>query len=159
MRPVKKASFAVDKKKKISKTTNITGSGLKNTFKNIVSHTKKHISKLKPKCKKMLMELAYATAQELASDLPVPLPRVIPVPKTGGVLPLIPIFAGLSAIGGLSGGVNGIVEAINHYKSAKKQAAGLKTKNMKIEPMCIGEGLHLKSYKNGFGIYVSNKKN
>lgn len=30
--------------------------------------------------------------------------RVIPVPKIGGVLPLIPIFAGLSALGALTGG-------------------------------------------------------
>lgn len=61
---------------------------LKKTFKNIVSHTKKHINKVKPKCKKTLMELAYATAQELASDLPINIPRIIPVPKTGGFLPL-----------------------------------------------------------------------
>ena len=97
-----------------------TGAGFKNTFSNIVSHTKKHIRKLKPKCKKMLAELAYAAAQEFASDLPIKIPRVIPVPKTGGFLPLIPIFAGLSASGTLAGGIAGITKAVNEYKSAKK---------------------------------------
>ncbi|KAF2889561.1 hypothetical protein ILUMI_16612 [Ignelater luminosus] len=39
-------------------------------------------------------------------------PRVITVPKTGGILPLIPIFAGLSALGALSGGAAGIAKAV-----------------------------------------------
>lgn len=136
-----------------------TGAGLKKTFSNIVSHTKKHIRNLKPKCKKLLTELAYAAAREFASDITVQSPRVIPVPKTGGFLPLIPILAGLSATGSLAGGVAGITKAINHYKSAQKHLAELKRHNMKMEAMCIGKGLHLKPYKHGLGIYVSNKKN
>lgn len=35
-------------------------------------------------------------------------PRVIPIPKVGGVLALIPIFAGLPALGSLAGGAAGI---------------------------------------------------
>lgn len=136
-----------------------TGAGMKKTFSNIISHTKKHIRNLKPKCKKMLIELAYAAAQELASDLPVPVPRVIPVPKTGGFLPLVPIFAGLSATGSLAGGIDGITKAVNNYKSAKKQLSELKRHNIKMKAMCIGKGLHLKPYKRGLGIYLSNKKN
>lgn len=153
------AGKANTKKKGELATVKKSGAGLKKTFSNIITHTKKQIRNLKPKCKKMLIELAYAAAQELASELPVPLPRVIPVPKTGGFLPLIPIFAGLSATGSLAGGVAGITKAVNNYKSAKNQLAELKRLNMKIEPMCIGKGLHLKPYKSGLGIYVSNKKN
>lgn len=142
------------KKRKMS-----SGEGLKKTFRNIVSSTKKYIKKLKPKCKKGLMKLAYATAQELASDIQIKLPRVIPVPKTGGFLPLIPIFAGLSATGSLAGGAAGIAKAINEYKSAKKQLAELERHNKQIEAVCIGRGLHLKPYKSGLGIYVTSQKN
>lgn len=136
-----------------------SGRGVKKTFKTIVNHTKKHIASIKPKCKKALMELAHATAQELASNLPLNIPRIIPVPKTGGFLPLIPIFAALSATGSLVGGATGIAKAINEYKAAKKQLSELERHNRQIEAVCIGKGLHLKPYKNGFGIYVTKKKN
>lgn len=135
-----------------------SGAGMKKTFKNIVKHTQKHIRNLKPKCKKALLELAYAAAQDLASDLPVKLPRVIPIPKTGGFLPLIPIFAGLSASGSIAGGIAGITKAVNEYKAAKKQLSELKRHNMQMEALCIGKGLHLKPYKDGLGIYVTKKK-
>lgn len=140
-----------------------SGAGIKKTFRNIVSHARKHISNLKPKCKKMLTELAYAAAQELASDLPIVLPRVIPVPKTGGFLPLIPIFAGLSAVGSIAGGVAGITKAINDYKTAKKNLL-LSSKRsgrglLVPQSICVGKGLHLKPYKDGLGIYVTKSKN
>lgn len=151
---------AIRNKNKTSTTfKNKNGAGLRNTFNNIVSNTKKHIRNLKPKCKKMLTELAYAAAQELASDLPIKIPRVIPVPKTGGFLPLIPIFAGLSAAGSLAGGITGIRNAVKDFKSAKKQLADFKKHNVNMKSLCFGKGLHLKPYKNGLGIYVAKKKN
>lgn len=135
------------------------GGSLRKTFKTIVSRTKKHINNIKPKCKKALMKLACATAQELISDLPVKVPRIIPVPKSGGFLPLIPIFAGLSAAGSLVGGAAGVAKAINQFKTAKKQLSELERHNKQIEAVCIGKGLHLKPYKNGLGIYVTKEKN
>jgi galactokinase len=150
---------ATEKKKEPCAIAQKTGAVVKKTFTNMISHTKKHIRNFKPKCKKLVIEAAYAAAKDLASDLSGPLPRVIPLPKTGGFLPLIPILAGLSATGSLAGGIAGITKAINNYKSAKKQLAELKRHNMKMEGMCIGKGLHLKPYKRGLGIYVTNKKN
>ena len=52
-------------------------------------------------------------------------PRIIPIPKTGGFLPLIPIFAGLSALGSLAGGAAGIVRAVKeaHKSEAMKKVA------------------------------------
>ena len=48
-------------------------------------------------------------------------PRILPIPsKVGGVLRLIPIFAGLSALGALSGGVAGVVKAVNNANAAKQ---------------------------------------
>lgn len=104
------------------------------------------------------MELACAAAHEFASDLPIKLPRIIPVPKTGGFLPLVPIFAGLSAAGSLAGGDAGIAKAINSYKTAKKQLLESERHNKQIEALIIGKGLHLKPYKEGLGIYVTKEK-
>lgn len=138
-----------------------SGAGFKNTFKNIVSLTKKHIKKLKPTCKKAAIELAVAVARELASDsdASVNVPRIIPVPKVGGVLPLIPIFAGLSAVGGLTGGAAGIARAVEAIKSAKQRFQELKRHNQRMEELSLGRGLCLKEHKNGLGIYLKCKKN
>lgn len=151
------------KKNKIKskKGKNKTGSGMKKTFKNIVSITKGHLKKFKPKCKKAAIELAIAVAKELTSDTgtSVSVPRVIPVPKVGGFLPLIPIFAGLSAAGGIAGGAAGIAKAVNAIKSAKQRFQELKRHNQKMEELCIGNGICLKQHKDGLGIYRTNKKN
>lgn len=141
----------------IAKTS--SGAGLKKSFKKIVTHTKKEIQKLKPKCKKIAIKLAMRAAKQIASDSTIPIPRVIPIPKTGGFLPLIPLFAGLSAVGSLAGGAAGITKAVNDYKNALKRLAELERHNKQIEAVCIGKGLHLKPYKKGFGIYISKKKN
>lgn len=132
---------------------------LKNRLKDVITKTKKHMQKLKPKCKKTAIELAMAAARNLVDNSSIKLPRVIPIPKTGGVLPLISIFAGLSAAGSLAGGAAGIIKTINEYKIAKKRLSEMKRHNEKIEALSIGKGLHLKRHKNGLGIFVSNKKN
>lgn len=135
------------------------GAGLKKSFKNIVSLTKRHIKKFKPKCKKAAIDLAIAVAKELTSDSSscMEVPRVIPVPKVGGVLPLIPIFAGLSAVGGFKGGATSIVRALNAIKSFKKQMKQPERDNRKME-LYLGRGLHLKEREDGLKIVV-NKKN
>jgi hypothetical protein len=53
------------------------------------------------------------------------------------MLPLIPIFAGLSALGSLAGGVAGIVKTVNEWKSIKNT------------PTHLGKGLYIKPYKGG----------
>lgn len=136
-----------------------SGKSLKKKLKNVISLTKKQMKKLKPKCKKAAISLAMAAARELANDSSIKLPRIIPIPKTGGVLPLIPIFAGLSAAGALAGGAAGIAKTINEYKMAKKLYDESKRHNEKIEALCIGKGLHLKPHKDGLGIFVSKEKN
>lgn len=139
--------------------TNNSGSGLKRSFKNIVSNAKKQIHKLKPKCKKAAIELAIAAVKELTGNSTVNIPRVIPIPKTGGVLPFIPIFAGLSAAGSLAGGAASIVKAVNAINLMKKKFQELKRHNEKMETICIGKGLSIKPYRNGLGIYTKKEKN
>lgn len=92
------------------------------------------------------------------------LPRVIPVPKIGGVLPLIPIFAGLSALGALVGGSAAVANAVMTTNNAKKELVESKRHNQMMEAVAIGKnkygkGLYLKPYKNGLGLYTTKKIN
>lgn len=136
-----------------------SGAGLKKDFKQIVSHTKKLIKKIKPKTKRKALKLAYRAAKELSQDFSVKVPRIIPLPKSGGVLPLIPIFAGLSAAGSIAGGVSAIVKTINEYKAGKKHLKEQERHNRAMEAVHLGNGLQLNRYKNGLGIFVCQKKN
>ena len=79
-------------------------------------------------------------------------PRVIPVSKSGGALPLIPILAGISALGGAASGVSLIVRSIGEIIDAKRRMfSGDKKK--------IGNGLYLAPYrKNGYGLYLAPYK-
>ena len=69
--------------------------------------------------------------------------RIIPIPKTGGFLPLIPIFAGLSALGSLAGGAAGIVRAVKeaHKKRSDEKSGGALSAR--------GNGLFFKPYRAG----------
>lgn len=90
-------------------------------------------------------------------------PRIIPIPKSGGFLPLLgPIFAGLSALGALSGGAAGIAKAINQSKSAQKDLEEAQRHNKTMEAIALGKkgnGLYLKPYKKGLGLYLKPPKN
>ena len=152
--------------KNLNKTTTTrdakNGNGLKSIlrkqFKNLISHAKNHLKKAKPKCKKIAAEIAIAAAKEFLKDYHVNTPRVIPVPKTGGVIPLIPIFAGLSAAGNLPRGAAGVSEIISELKVAKKHLQELKRCNESKKSICIGNGLHLKHHKDGLGIVIKKHK-
>lgn len=75
--------------------------------------------------------------------------------KKGGFLPfLIPLFAGLSAIGSLAGGASAIASAVNKSKAAKEQLDEAKRHNMTMEQVQVGKGLYLKPYKSGCGLYL-----
>lgn len=88
--------------------------------------------------------------------------RVIPVPKIGGVLPLIPIFAGLSALGALAGGSAAIANAVVTANNAKKQLHESERHNQVMEAIAIGtnkhgRGVYLKPYRAGLGLYMNKK--
>lgn len=81
------------------------------------------------------------------------IPRVIPIPKIGGFLPLIPIFTALSALGGLAAGGSAIAKAVNAAKNGKEQLAEATRHNRHMEAVAMGKGLYLKPYKSGYGLY------
>src|ERR1700712_1439074 len=88
------------------------------------------------------------------------IPRVIPLPKSGGILPLIPaIFAGLSSLGALAGGASSVVSAINSAKAAKKQLIESERHNRSIEAHLLkgGSGVYIDKYKKGLGLYLKKQ--
>lgn len=93
--------------------------------------------------------------QQVENDL-----RVIPVPKQGAALPLIPIFAGLSALGALMGGSASIANAVTSAKNAKKNFTEAQRHNQTMEAIALGKnpstgsGLYLRPYKSGLGLYL-----
>lgn len=91
--------------------------------------------------------------------------RIIPLPKTGGILPLIPIFAGLSALGALAGGASSIATAVNKAKAAQQKLSEDERHNKQMESIALGKGLRVKRHKKGYGLFLQpnsyylNKKN
>lgn len=114
----------------------------KNVFKKNIKE--KNLMKLTKKC--------FAAAKKIfrKNGKKDRVPRVIPIPKTGGMLPLIPIFAGLSALGALTGGIANVVKTVSEFN--------------RNEPSHLGRGLYLTpnkggSYKieKGKGLYLSSQ--
>lgn len=107
---------------------------------------------------KMSLKAARAAIKEAGGRKRVRTPRIIPIPKTGGFLPLIPLFAGLSALGGLAGGAAGIARAVNKAKEARRQLEESQRHNKVMEAMALkGKGLYLKPYRKGLGLYMKPK--
>lgn len=71
--------------------------------------------------------------------------RLITRKKKGGFFPLIPLLAGLSAIGSIAGGSAGIAKAVIDSKNARKEAEELARHNKKMESIAM-------SGKKGSGI-------
>lgn len=100
-------------------------------------------------------------------QLTVDMTRVIPVPKIGGMMPLIPIFAGLSALGALMGGAANVKNAVIAAKEAGDNLLEANRHNKVMEAIALGrnksgDGIYLKPYRKGLGVYLKpyiNPKN
>lgn len=114
---------------------------------------KKFGGSLEPAIKTALSALARK------SILP-PKRRVLPLPKTGGFIPLIPLFAALGALGSLGGGAAAIAKAVKDSKIASQTLDETKRHHKAIEVGKKGDGVFLRPYKQGFGLYLkSSPKN
>lgn len=110
----------------------------------------------------LALSSAKAAVKDIGGKKKIRQPRVIAVPKRGGILPLIPIFAGLSALGSLAGGAAGIAKAVNKAKDARKKLEESKRHNQAMESIALnkkGSGLYLKQYRKGLGLYLKKQKN
>lgn len=85
--------------------------------------------------------------------------RTLESPKLGGFLPLLPLIAGISALGSLAGGASAIANAVNSSKNAQKHLDENQRHNKMLEAIALGQkfgkGLFLKPYKKK----LSNSKN
>lgn len=143
---------------------------MKNNFKVIVIAARKGLNK-KTKNARLVIKSALLAARGVVKKnggkKKFKIPRIIGIPgkkkKVGGALPLIPIFAGLSALGALTGGVSGIVKVMNDIKSSKQQLSEAARHNKTMESIALGKGLYMKPYKAGSGmklrIQSQKKKN
>lgn len=85
-------------------------------------------------------------------------PRVVPVPKTGGLLPLLPaLFGGLAALGTLAGGTATVAKTVTAAKNARQKLEEMKRHNEKMEAIALGRGLYLSKRKSGYGLYLGKK--
>ncbi|KAF2886694.1 hypothetical protein ILUMI_19479 [Ignelater luminosus] len=122
-------------------------------LKKLINVTKTHSGKDKD-----LIKQAIGAAKRIIKDAggkkKIRLPRIIEIPKRGGVLPLIPIFAGLSALGALAGGATSIAKTVSEVKNAQNQFAEAARHNRTMEAIAMGKKksggtLYLKPHKKG----------
>lgn len=153
------------KKPKKTKTKPQKKSSVSKVFKNAMSTAKFTLHTKQPKTVPEAAKVAIQAAKTIVKkhnltekDIKHGLPRIIPVPKKmGGVLPLIPIFAGLSALGALAGGSAGVANAVISANNAKRNFNEAQRHNQMIEAISLGKsgsGLFLSPYKKGLGLFL-----
>lgn len=115
-------------------------------------------------------KVAYQSLMKPRRRILFPRSRIIPIPKKGGFLPLIPLFAALGALGSLGGGAAAIAKAVTSAKTERDQLEEAKRHNKIMESrsgsglyvkpynagcgVSIGSGLYIKPYKSGCGVYL-----
>lgn len=124
------------------------------TFATLVKDAKAGIKKSKSKSIDAAVKAALQSAKKSAKGKRIKVPRVLKVPSyTGGVLPLVPILAGLSAIGAVVGSVSNVVRTANSVKKAQESLDESKRHNRAME-LKVGNGLYLRPHKSGNGLYL-----
>lgn len=111
------------------------------------------------------VKVARRLVKEAGGRKKIRVPRMIPLPKTGGFLPfLLPLFAGLSAIGALGGGASAIARTVSDIKNKAKLLDEAQRHNKTMEAIAIGKsgsGLYLKRQRNnassGYGLYLKQQ--
>lgn len=128
---------------------------------NVAKLLKKHASHNIKKDSAMTVKAARIAVKNAGGRKKINTPRILPLPKTGGILPLIPIFAGLSALGALTGGAAGVAKAVIDAKNSKKKLEEDERHNKTMESIALGKkgsGLYMKPYKNGYGLYLKKQE-
>lgn len=102
------------------------------------------------------LKIAKQAVSQAGGRKKIRIPRIIPVPKTGGFLPfLIPLFAGLSAVGSLGAGAAAIAKAVNSAKQAKAQLDEAIRHNKNMESIALGKNATLVKTGNGIRLHIS----
>lgn len=120
------------------------------TFQTLVKNARIAIRKSKPYSINEAIGTALKSVQKTRKGKRVVAPkRIIQLPKSGGVLPLLPILAGLSALGSVASSAVGVYKTINEIRNGNKRIAESSANNVKV-----GNGLYLQPYKGGNGLYL-----
>lgn len=129
------------------------------SFGTLVKDAKRGIKKSKAKTIGSAFKAALRSVKKSKNGKEVKMPRIIKVPNiTGGILPLLPVLAGLSTIGSLIGSTASVVRAIKSIKNAQTQLDENKRHNKTMEEK-IGNGLYLGTLKKGGGLYLRPHQN
>lgn len=141
----------------ISKKNSKMGISQYDTFNSIVKNAKKTMRMAR--CPNDVVNYALAAAKYHKKEhKSIPHPRIIPVPKTGGILSVIPVLATISALGGLKGGSNGILRAADAVVKSRKNLKKCSKYDKITHVFPIGmshsnQDIYLEKYKNGFGLF------
>lgn len=131
------------------------------TFTSLIKNAKVAIKRSRPDTVDSAIKIAVRSIKKAKEGNEIKSPRTIKMPPiSGGVLPLIPIFAGLGALGSIVGSTAGVVNAINQTKKAQEDLIESKRHNAKMEAIAIGKkksgkGFYLRPQKSGDGFYLS----
>lgn len=138
---------------KKKKTENLKQS--KMSFKTFVKKVENNMNETKPKTVKCAVKKALQAADMIIKGKKLSVPKTVKLPEfTGGMLPIVPILAGLSAVGSLIGGASGVVKTINDIKNSRKQLEEQRHHSLSMEQK-IGKGLYLAPFrKKGYGLYL-----
>jgi len=112
---------------------------------NVAKLLKKNTNNNLKKDVAMSVKAARVAVKNAGGKKQIKTPRILPIPKTGGVLPLIPIFAGLSALGALSGGAAAVAKTVIDAKNSRASMEEAKRNNKGMEAVALkGSGPFLK---------------
>lgn len=124
------------------------------SFQRLVKNARIAIRKSKPQTINEAISTALQSVKKTRKGKKVDAPkRIIQLPKSGGILPIVPILAGLSALGSVASSAVGVYKTINEIRNANKRIAERNENNVKV-----GNGLYLKPYKGGNGLYLQPYK-
>ncbi|KAJ8981576.1 hypothetical protein NQ317_002604 [Molorchus minor] len=87
----------------------------------------------------MMVRAARMAVKNAGGRKKIKTPRILPLPKTGGILPLIPIFAGLSALGALSEGAAAVARTVIDAKKSKEKLDEAQRHNKTMEAIALGK--------------------
>lgn len=153
-----------NKKKKGKKTRKKKGRNSKPTvsFSTVVNNARTILKEGKPNNFTAAIKYAQHSVKKTKHGKRILPPRTIKLPKiSGGVLPLIPIFAGLGALGSIIGSTAGIANAISQARKGQKELEESGRHNRTMEAIAIGNkvghGFYLHTNPKGNGYYLTSQ--
>lgn len=129
------------------------------SFTHLVKNAKIAIKEFKPDNLDAAIKVAMTSTRSGMKGNNVREPRTIKLPCIkGGVLPLVPIFAGLGALGSIIGSTAGVANVINNVRKGQKELDENKRHNQTMEAIAMGKrkgsGYYLQRFKKGSGYYL-----